>query len=357
MVPNKRRYANFDVMRLCAASSVIFSHSFGIADGSEANELLVRLLGPGNAVGLYGVFVFFIMSGFLVSTSISRTNSLKKLLLRRIIRIYPALIVCAFICGFIIAGVYARSGILNYLMSHRAIYYVIKVLLLRDPLYISGVTYYHDTKGFGGIINGSLWTLLQEAQFYGLVVLLAGLRCFNATLAAIGAILGTLLFYLMTIGVLAPQEGAAINAIYSLAPLSAGVTMHFIYERIGRVRWIAIACILAIAAVIPFGLLSTLFPVLGAYPLVYLGTSSNVQLGNVTRFGDVTFGTYLYGWPIQQIIRSGFSDSISGYLLFAMSWPLAISCGWLSWHLIERHLAPGRAEAHKASKSQTNAYP
>lgn len=59
-------YPNFLFIRLIAAATVIFSHAFLIAEGIEDNEPLVRLLGPHNILGIYGVFIFFFASGFLL---------------------------------------------------------------------------------------------------------------------------------------------------------------------------------------------------------------------------------------------------------------------------------------------------
>jgi peptidoglycan/LPS O-acetylase OafA/YrhL len=214
--------------------------------------------------------------------------------------------------------------------------YIAKLLLLLNPLYIDGVSYYPDTHRLGNIINGSLWTLLQEAQFYGIIIILAAIRWFNVILPALGVLFGTILFYLMLQGVIAPGERLT-NLLYALASISTGMMMHFVYARIGKNRLVSLACILGLIASFPFGLLAIFFPMLAAYPLIHLGMSNTIRLGNVTRFGDVTYGTYLYGWPIQQIIRANFISEISGWSLFFLSWPLALLCGWLSWHLIERH--------------------
>src|SRR5438045_5188514 len=64
-----RRGNNFDALRLLAALSVVFSHSFMIAEGTEANEPFVWLSGNQSVLGLVGVLVFFFMSGFLVTGS------------------------------------------------------------------------------------------------------------------------------------------------------------------------------------------------------------------------------------------------------------------------------------------------
>jgi peptidoglycan/LPS O-acetylase OafA/YrhL len=67
LIAQPARYPNFDVIRLVAASSVIFSHAFLISEGTDENEPLVRLLGDHNITGIYGVFVFFTISGLLVT--------------------------------------------------------------------------------------------------------------------------------------------------------------------------------------------------------------------------------------------------------------------------------------------------
>ncbi|MGH6976308.1 MAG: acyltransferase family protein, partial [Stellaceae bacterium] len=60
---------NFDVLRLLAAISVIFSHSYLIAQGTQNYEPLILLTDNQSILGLCGVFVFFAISGFLVTQS------------------------------------------------------------------------------------------------------------------------------------------------------------------------------------------------------------------------------------------------------------------------------------------------
>ena len=64
-------YPNFNALRLLAASAVVFSHAFLLATGSEETE---PLHSTGMTAGVYGVFVFFILSGFLVTESAKRSS-------------------------------------------------------------------------------------------------------------------------------------------------------------------------------------------------------------------------------------------------------------------------------------------
>src|SRR5262249_32074626 len=79
-------YSNFDFIRVVAAASVIFSHSFLIAEGTEKDEPFERLFGGHNILGIYGVFIFFIISGFLVTQSAYRSGSLSRFVWKRFLR-------------------------------------------------------------------------------------------------------------------------------------------------------------------------------------------------------------------------------------------------------------------------------
>src|SRR5207237_3647354 len=100
------RFPNFDTLRLLAASAVIFSHAFGITEGHERNEPFVRMLGAGQIAGLYGVYVVFIISGFLIPRSCLLRTTAIEYLVRRCLRVTPGLAVCAVICAFIVGAAF-----------------------------------------------------------------------------------------------------------------------------------------------------------------------------------------------------------------------------------------------------------
>src|SRR5262245_61617547 len=154
---NRREdFANFNFIRLLAASSVIFSHAFLISDGSEAHEPLVLLLGGHNIIGLYGVHIFFIISGFLVTQSFAGAGSSLHFIWRRFLRIYPALFVCLLICGLVLGAVFSNLGAAGYLLGLNGPRYVLGNLLWPgDPWDIPSVEFYPGA--IGQIANGSLW--------------------------------------------------------------------------------------------------------------------------------------------------------------------------------------------------------
>lgn len=331
-----RRFHNFDAFRLLAATSVILSHCFAIGEGTEVSDPLAQLLGPGNQMGAYGVQVFFIMSGFLVARSVSRTESLKDLLLRRVLRIYPALTVCVLISAYLIAPFFIIKNQSDFITSWRSLGYVIHTLLMQPSGWIQDLHFY--PREYGDNINGSLWTLQQEAQFYIAIVALAAIHLFRAWVAALFVLLGTAMLLSKP-----DTFGPGLeNLIYALPAISSGVLTHFIVQSFGRSRLLLFVCLILMVLSAFLGVLVDTFALLAAYPLVFVGLSEKLQVGNPTHYGDLTYGTYLYGWPITQIWRSMLGEGHSGWLLFSITYPLALFCGFLSWHLIEKHMTMRR---------------
>ncbi len=96
------------------------------------------------------------MSGFLVSRSLERTSTLSSFFHKRLLRVYPALITCFIVSLAIVA--------------------IFKVLPLSTPDFwiwvlaqTTIVQFYNPSfmRDFGlGVLNGSLWTIPVEVQFY-----------------------------------------------------------------------------------------------------------------------------------------------------------------------------------------------
>src|SRR3954466_11234466 len=96
------RHNNFDLLRLLAALSVIFSHAFLLAENSQDHDPLMLLTGGQAILGIIGVFVFFTISGYLVSQSFVATGEPLVFMAKRALRIFPGLLACLLVCVFLV---------------------------------------------------------------------------------------------------------------------------------------------------------------------------------------------------------------------------------------------------------------
>jgi peptidoglycan/LPS O-acetylase OafA/YrhL len=331
----KERFGNFDTIRLIAAASVIFSHAFLIADGHDKNEPFVRLTGA--IIGIHGVFVFLIISGFLVTQSLKNSFSLRHFAWKRLLRIYPALAICALVSAFLIAPFFSDLSLRGYLSSFSGVKYVAKVLLLHQTYAIPTVKFYdQEIQNLGHGVNGSLWTISMEIYCYLILFFLAALELVSIQIALLGLFAGSVVLAL-SLAVTLPLSEVTLGLFYVGPSFCAGVSMYFIHAKFGLSRRIALGCLIGLVLFAPTGHLMVVSPIFATYPVIYLGMSPSIPLGNATRFGDLSYGTYLYGWPITQVVRSMVGTSLSGWGLFLISLPFAMACGWLSWHLVEKH--------------------
>ncbi len=103
-VPSRRlqerladRDNSFDVLRLAAAAMVLVGHSFYLAGRSEPT---VPLTGTG--ISFVGVLVFFAISGFLVTGSWLHDRRVVPFVVKRALRIMPALVVVLVLTAYLL---------------------------------------------------------------------------------------------------------------------------------------------------------------------------------------------------------------------------------------------------------------
>ena len=79
---------------------------------------------------------------------------------------------------------------------------------------------------------------------------------------------------------------------------------------------------------------------------VWIGQRSWVGLRSAARFGDLSFGIYLWSYPVKQVTRLWLDPHLPMALQLAVVLAQAVAIAWLSYRLIEApalRLKPGRA--------------
>jgi peptidoglycan/LPS O-acetylase OafA/YrhL len=314
---------NFNLMRLVAAWLVIYGHAQAITgiSGNDAVAWLTQLRGA----GAVAVDMFFVVSGFLIAASLAR-NTARGYLVSRGLRILPALLVCVALTTFVLGPLLTTAA--DYWRQPMTWnYFLVNASLLLSRFQLPGVFASHPLD----VVNGSLWTLPNEAKLY-MLLLIAWL------LGLLAPRRYTMLWALAMLAgyALARQYWPLPDHIQKYGECTAFfITGTLLWVNRGRIRlsgWAILALVAVFAALrgthwshLPyFGLLS--------YGSLWLGLRVRLPM---IRDTDLSYGLYLYGWPAQQLawmLPAG--KTIAGNIAIATA--IALACAALSWYLVER---------------------
>jgi peptidoglycan/LPS O-acetylase OafA/YrhL len=329
---------NFDVLRLVAAGMVIFTHSFFIAEGNEAHEPLVWLSRNQAQLGQIGVFIFFIISGYLVTHSYEKTGEPLRFLAKRALRIFPGLVAALLVTAFVIGPIVTTLPLAEYLGRDQVYAYVVGNTLLNTTTHeLPGVLLVDNPVGLE--VNGSLWTLRYEFMMYLMVMVLGALRLLDLRL----------LLALLALG-LACHQVDALGALDTFGWLLPFFAMGMVLAKVKDQRIfddrLALVALLGLALTIAFGRFIALFALFGGYLTLFVAFDRRLPVLRAARLGDLSYGIYVYGWPVTAMVMYASGGTARWWQLFLLALPLAALVAFLSWHLVEApalRLKPGRA--------------
>jgi peptidoglycan/LPS O-acetylase OafA/YrhL len=338
---------NFDFLRLSLAVLVLYSHCYPLGTGSEVREPIRRLTHGQMTGGSVAVDLFFVMSGFLITASAERSRSLWSYFKKRFARIYPAFLVAASV-GLVVVLPLSGGSLLPGSPWWRAGDVLLQTLRLREFDYMGAFA----GNPYPGALNGSLWSIQFEFWCYvGVALLLVcGLlrRRFVLVTMFAASVVVSVLFQTRGwvlggkwLGVLlgSPQLWARLLPLYL-----AGVVFHLYRDRVrlsASGALVAAGALLA-ACFVPFGW-TALFPLAGTYLAFWLAFSPRVRLYGFGRYGDFSYGTYLYAFPVEQLIMRAIGRPVAPWMLFGCALPVTLLMAAASWYGVERwFLRPGR---------------
>jgi peptidoglycan/LPS O-acetylase OafA/YrhL len=161
-VSHINRDNNFDLLRVVFALFVIITHSFTLSGADKSIDILYAFTNGQIYLSEIGYQGFFIISGFLIFKSLKNATSLFVFFSKRIVRLFPGLIVMLILTLLIVLFINTNSF---DILLHKDywFYFINNVLLFRTQYMIEGV---FDSVPYKGFVNGSLWTLAYEFLFY-----------------------------------------------------------------------------------------------------------------------------------------------------------------------------------------------
>jgi peptidoglycan/LPS O-acetylase OafA/YrhL len=285
---------------------------------------------------------FFALSGFLVTGSGLRTKKIRTFFANRALRIIPALSVEVTMSAIIIGPIFTTMLLKDYFSDPQFFRYfgnIIGVVTFELPGVFKHLPW-------PSRVNGNLWTLPPEFWCYALmmIVMIGGfLRRKIVLLVALTALLTWMtienFIYPVSFIIRFPNF---YSPFYIVVMFWIGAVFFLFAERIPIHFGLFTASATAYYLSIMLNVLTPLSGVALTYCMVYLGMQKFGAWDRLVKF-DLSYGIYLYGFPIMQAWVSillphfaGWSTVLRVLLLFPLTLATTIAFAALSWRFIEK---------------------
>lgn len=321
---------NFTLLRLLAASAVVISHAVFLHSGRKADEILSSITYFN--LGDHAVNVFFVLSGLTVTGSLVKSPSTTEFMVARGLRIFPALGACALLL-VLVGTIVTTCTPTQFLSDTRVWRYGVSTLLLNSAA--TGLPGVFAGNPHPSVMNASIWTLKYEAACYVLLAFVAWFgfvtkRRFTWLFGLSWTIAGGILFVRSGHDTTPLDQAARFWLCFSL-----GVGFYVFRNQIvlSTFRVAAVSVLFWFTIGSPLERIVSLFAT--GYAIVWLGKLPTGHLRSLTNRIDLSYGIYIFGWPITQTLML-VQPSISVWSLILLSLVLAMAVALPSWLLIER---------------------
>jgi peptidoglycan/LPS O-acetylase OafA/YrhL len=332
----KDRDNHFNLMRLVAATMVLFSHGASLIGVKPAFEPDSH--GYIFTLGSMAVNIFFVVSGFLVTGSLVQRRDLVGFVWARALRIFPGLWVMLALTVLLLGPALTSHGVAAYFGDPATSDYFLHCATLIGGMrfYLPGV---FETNAFDQMVNRSLWTLPLEWRMYEyLAVAWAVFGLFGAGREKFLRWLAPLL---AATGFAVAAQAQAAEGLFDLGATNsymfcAGACFYLFRDRIVLARLYFCAPLAALALALADPRLF-FYAYLALLPLIVIqfAYARCDRLLGFNRRGDTSYGVYIYSFPLQQLIVVAF-PGLSLLAFEGLSLAATYAAAALSWRLIEK---------------------
>ena len=337
---------NFNLIRFAAATLVLVSHSYALAIGRSEAEPLRDTLGM--SWGNIAVDIFFVTSGFLIAGSYYARKDLIAFTWARILRIYPGLFAAVVFCSFIVGIFYTELSLVQFLTHGDTWLFTIKNMTL-----LAGIEYrlpgVFESNPYQYAVNGSLWTLPYELKMYILLAIFAlalGVVAkkakvdFTKLFFPVSACFALIIFFLLEFGVIGfpgfLYRVMTPKFVQLFAMFFIGSSFYIWRAHIPMSHILAAICAVILAfASVDKSLFLIAYTITVPYLVFYLAYVPKGAIRKFNRFGDYSYGIYIYAFPVQQALASSM-EGIHTWTMVALSFLITFFFSFLSWKFVEK---------------------
>lgn len=325
------RNNSFNAVRLLAAAAVFVSHIFLIVPVGNHHQ---PLDGTAYDLGQLAVNVFFFLSGLMLSRSYSLKPQLLGFFAARMLRIFPGLLVCGAFIAWVVAPFSTNLSLLDHFTDPATILYPLLMPVLFSQPHLPGAFLFGMEPGQ---VNIPLWTIKYELLAYLAFLCIPLLRIFGSrpAMALLSGAFGILLVFAYGTHAL---DASMLGSLVRFGFCFTLGMLAFTCRSLIVLRWPLAVGGLAMAFLLsatPLGQLASIIAF--AYFAATLGGTAIPGLSRATRHTDISYGIYLYSFPIQQALLARFGTSIWMASLMSVAAALLTICvAYFSWQWVER---------------------
>jgi len=324
MISVNKHQNNFDFIRIVAALMVLFTHQFDLM--RQPAPILFPI-----GFGELGVCIFFTVSGFLVAQSWCSDPHILRFIARRFLRIWPGLTVVTALAALVMGPLITSVSLHDYFHSGQTFNFF-RSLLLEIQYVLPGV---FATNPYPNAVNGSLWTIPLEIKWYEILLIGGVLRLlkFKWIIFTIMVLVAVYQFGIYHAETNPEPHYTRQFGLYFIY----GTCMHLFLAQLTARRFLVGLVIIGAAILIyiaghPIIALWLALP----YLVIAFGTLQTPVISRFGRFGDLSYGIYIYAFPVQQLgiwLNQGRYPLVI-CLLFSLV--VTVLCAYVSWHCVEK---------------------
>ena len=331
------RNNNLNLIRLVLASSVIFSHSYAALNFNHSygpmdpmNEPMMRILRFGASAGDIAVFSFFFISGYLILKSALHRTDPPTFLSSRVLRIFPGLCVSILLSAFVIGPIFTTLPVSEYFRTTQTYHYLLTCFLNHGAgLGLPGLFKQNAIAE----VNIPIWTLSSEWSMYMLTLL----ACLAFRWKTVTSKLSLSSWIALGVALLLTLQMLPLPLKFGykwMLFFIVGSSVYLLRDYVLLSFSVALPAFLIDLALIRFVpiLGKSAFPFALCYLILVLGFHPALHANWFHRFGDFSYGIYIFGWPIQQILAPHFTVPLH---LSLASYPIILCVAMLSWYFVE----------------------
>ena len=325
---NKININNFDFLRIVFALTVAFAHLIELSD--------IEVLRPyrqyfNTRLAIDG---FFVISGFLIAKSYENSKSLKQYVFKRIKRIVPAYVVVILFSALLFSFI-STNSFYDYYTNIQFWKYLTANLSFQNYLEpcLPGVFETNEICA----INGALWTIkIEEAFYLSVPIFYWFLRVkklkFYSLVIFVYVLSVTYYSYFMYMD----NYRIAKQLPGALAFFATGIMFYKNFSVLLKWKdYIIIPCLILFIVEQYVFHTQILKPIAFGFMVFFIAYSFRF-LNNFGKYGDFTYGIYIYHFPLIQLflflgLFNRLPVAISSLAVMMFTLILAI----LSWYLIE----------------------